>query len=82
MTTADDNYPFTGHVTDERLTRAEYQGRVGATEPYKKRYRAVYADGTAVVFLVNGSGQARLYAREWSVRMLGGVKVVSVRWDR
>ena len=70
-------------LTDERLVSAEYRGRVGrGPGDADKRWLVVYGDGTHLVLAVAHSEAARVYAREYGVRFLGGAKVVSVRWMR
>lgn len=64
-------------ISDQALITAAHPSTTS-----RRKYRAIYTDGSDVTFSVGHAEAARIYAREYGVRFLNNAKVVSVKWQR
>jgi hypothetical protein len=69
-------------LTDHDLVAATYTSRIREYERTGQRlYVATFEDGSTATFAVASAGHARIYAREFAVRIKGS-RLTDVRWLR
>lgn len=70
-------------ISDDRLILVTSHGMVSKAQYNGERtYQATYEDGSVVGFAVASAEHARVYAREYGMRFLGGARMISCKWDR